>query len=635
MTDVSNVVPHADLPDDQALTDLAGFLAAYPPFDHLDDPALAAVAGSARVEGYAAGQLVLDAFATPSAEVYLVLSGRVELWDDLPRLGGPPDESLGPGGLFGFSAMLTERSVGPRAVAAEASTVARIPEAAAWPVFTSREGARYLAERLAQVPLPVEVGPTYSTVDELIRSAPLVVGPDATVAEVARAMTQGAAPYAVVAIADHDYGLVTDARLRERVLVDGLDGSAPVREVMITSPPVVASGSSAAEAMIHLFDHEGEFVLVIDRTGALRGVVAPRDFAVSPTTAGVSLHEQLRRATTTDELVDRARRAPAALEDLLGRGLATPRVIAVYSSILDALVRRAITLTFARHPELDVDAFTWLSLGSNGRREAVLSSDVDCAVAFDDERVDPATIPAYRAVFAEVEEVLSQAGVRGDRHGATASHPLFARTNAQWRAAAEEWLAAPVVNNGAMMTSLLVDGRPIHGDPALPAVTAAFADLRAHPGTMRLLLEESLAYRARMRSWKDLLTGRPDTFDVKAHAVLPVVNLARWAALSLGSPALPTEERLRAAAGSSMLPRDRGETLVEVFRLLQRLRLRYQLLQLRRGDRPSDRLTLDRLSSIDRSVVAEAVREIAAIQRRMTNVARFVPTEGWVAADRT
>jgi CBS domain-containing protein len=151
---------------------------------------------------------------------------------------------------------------------------------------------------------------------------------------------------------------------------------------------------------------------------------------------------------------------------------------------------------------------------------------------------------------------------------------------------------------------------------------------------MRLLLEESLASRARMRSWRDVLSGRPETFYIKAHAVLPVVNLARWAALAVGSSALPTVERLRAASGSQMLPGDRAETLVEVFGLLQRLRLRYQLLQRQSGDRPSDLLTLDRLSSIDRSLVAEAVREIAAIQRRMTNVAHFVPAEGWVAADR-
>ena len=65
-------------------------------------------------------------------------------------------------------------------------------------------------------------------------------------------------------------------------------------------------------------------------------------------------------------------------------GLASAKVIAVHSTILDTIVRRAINLIFEQHPDLSLDAFTWLSLGSNGRREAVLSSDVDSAVAFVD-----------------------------------------------------------------------------------------------------------------------------------------------------------------------------------------------------------------------------------------------------------
>ena len=139
-----------------------------------------------------------------------------------------------------------------------------------------------------------------------------------------------------------------------------------------------------------------------------------------------------------------------------------------------------------------------------------------------------------------------------------------------------------------MMTSLLVDGRPIHGDPGLPAATAAFGDLRRHPATLRLLLQESLAYRARMRSIRERLTRRPETFEVKTHAVVPLVNIARWSALAVGSSALPTVERLRAvaASGSAMLPADRADAMVEVFGQLQRLRLRYQLMQRAQGDRP-------------------------------------------------
>ena len=139
-----------------------------------------------------------------------------------------------------------------------------------------------------------------------------------------------------------------------------------------------------------------------------------------------------------------------------------------------------------------------------------------------------------------------------------------------------------------MMTSLMVDARPIHGDPGLPAVTRTVGDLRRHPGTMRLLLQESLARRARGRPVLHLLSRRPERFDIKSHALLPVVNMARWAALSVGSHALPTTERLRSAAGSAMLPDDAARTLIEVFEVLQRVRLRHQIRQLRSGNSPSD-----------------------------------------------
>ena len=59
------------------------------------------------------------------------------------------------------------------------------------------------------------------------------------------------------------------------------------------------------------------------------------------------------------------------------------------------------------------------------------------------------------------------------------------------------------------------------------------------------------------------------------------------------------------------------------------LRLRYQLMQHRASDGPSDLITLSRMSSIDRSVIARAVREVSLAQRRMANVSQFVPAEAW------
>lgn len=606
--------------------DLAEFLSGHAPFDALPADSLAAISHAARVQRYASGTLILDAFVSPSTEVFVVMTGEVDLWNDADRIGEAADERLGSGGVFGFSAMLTERSVGPRVVAVHSSTVAVLPAAVVEPAFATRQGARFLASQGTHA-RPRVGPPSYSLVDELIVSEPVVVHPDDQIADVARLMTERGAFCAVVLLGPGSYGLVTDALLRQRVLVDGLPGTAPAREAMDPSVPTALLGDSAAEALILMLDREADFLLVTDRGGGLRGVIAPRDFTISPTTAGVSVHEQVRRASTVDELRRRTRRVPPMLSDLLTRGLASGRVIAVYSAILDTIVRRTLVLTFEHYPELSLDAFTWLSLGSNGRREAVLSSDVDSAVAFDD-RVSDEEIGRYRLAFAEVDRLLTDFGLISDDHGATAEHAPFARRNADWRAAAKGWMAAPADNQGAVMTSLLVDGRPIHGDPGLPAAAGVFADLRRHPGTMRLLLEESLAKRAKLRSVRDVLVRR-DGFDIKTQALLPIVNVARWAALSVGSAALPTTERLRAAAGSEMLPEAHAQNLIEAFEVLQRLRLRYQLIQHQRGEQATDLLTRDRLSAIDRSMVEQAVREIAAVQRRMDNIAVYVPAEAW------
>ena len=417
------------------------------------------------------------------------------------------------------------------AVAADAVTVAAIPASVVEPAFASSTGARFLAEQGAIARQRVVVSP-YSLVDDLIFTEPLVVDITDHIADVARLMTERGLPCAAVRFGDGHFGLVTDALLRRRVLVEGLPATAPAGEAVDDSIPTAVLGDSAAEALILMLDRNAEFLLVTDGAGGLRGIVTPRDFTVSPTTGGVSIHEQVRRASTVAELQERIRRVPSVLDDLLSRQLASSKVITVYSAIVDTIVRRAITLIFQQHPELSIDAFTWLSLGSNGRREATPSSDIDSAVAFDDA-IGASEIDRYRVVFGKINRLLADAGLTADGHGATAEQPAFARTNASWRAAAQEWLKAPEKNQGAIMTSLLVDGRPIHGDPGLPAVTEVFQEVRRHRGTMRLLMQESLAKRAKYRSVRDIFTRR-ETFDIKTHALLPIVNIARWVGLSVG-----------------------------------------------------------------------------------------------------
>ena len=319
-----------------------------------------------------------------------------------------------------------------------------------------------------------------------------------------------------------------------------------------------------------------------------------------------------------DELQHRYRRVPHLVGDLMGRGLASSRVITVHSALVDTLVRRAIELVMATRPDLSPDAFTWLLLGSNGRREAVLSSDMDAAVAFADGMSHDA-IARYGPAFAEITRVLVGAGLKHDRRGVNPMNPAFARTHSQWEAAGRAWLSRPTEDDAIIMTCLVVDARPIRGDLSRPKVARVFGDLPLHPSTMKMLLAISID-RSETRRGRWLRKQ----IDLKRQALLPIANIARWAALSAQSAALQTPERLRVAAGSPMLSAEDADTLSDVFEIVQRTRLRHQLEQLEAGATPSDTITRDDISTIEADVLNEAIRAILAIQRRMANKVRYV-----------
>ncbi|WP_296394482.1 DUF294 nucleotidyltransferase-like domain-containing protein [Williamsia sp.] len=486
-------------------------------------------------------------------------------------------------------------------------------------------GARFLAGKL-QLPRRREAAsPRGGTVDELIRTAPVVGTDDMTVAQAARLMTERNRDYVVIPRADHTFGVLTDADIRSRVVAAGEQPDIPVAHVMTPRARTIVTGTPAADALMQILEHDLTCLPVVDPAGRLLGAVGPGDFISAPGGASVSLRNQIGRANSRTALYEQAQRMPFVVADLVRRGQPSHEVTAVLSLVHDAVVRRALELALADHPELDGDKLTWLSLGSNARREAVLSSDVDSAVAFDESIADRDEIARYLVAFAEVDDILRGCGLRIDANGAIASSALFARTHAQWRAAAAEWLRNPLENKGMIMTSLMLDGRPIWGDRGLSGVAEVFGDLRSHPGTLRLLLAESLSTKARIRSMRDVLARRGGTFDIKAHALTPLVNIARWASLSVESLELDTRSRLRVAAGSPMLTEDNARVLIEVFDVLQKIRIDYQVAQLDQREAAGDILTMRRLSPLDRSLVAQGVREVSAIQRRMTNLSHYTP----------
>jgi CBS domain-containing protein len=172
-----------------------------------------------------------------------------------------------------------------------------------------------------------------------------------------------------------------------------------------------------------------------------------------------------------------------------------------------------------------------------------------------------------------------------------------------------------------MMSSLLIDGRVVWGDPALHTVPAAYRSMRdEHSDALRLQRLDALAARVKTRSLRDVLSRRGGTFDLKHHAITPIVNLARWGGLSAGVGSASTPARLSAAAQAGAISDRDAETLCDVFVMLQRLRLAHQVAQIAAGHTPGDVITMSELSPLNRSLLNDGLREIVGVQRRVRNV---------------
>lgn len=629
----------------------ADFLGAHPPFQGAPPAVLAEMAAAAVEREYGSGAWVVDRpqmDASADADtVWVVRTGRVVIThpDDTSRTDVPID-TIGPGGVFGFSALLSGGTVEFCARATEPTVVLQLPGALIRPLFATPTGLAFLADAVNSSSAyrggPVE-GSAGRTVGELV-SAPAVFMPvGTTVRDAVRHMTEQGSSYVLIPLRGSRHGIFTDRDLRIRVVAAGIGVDTPIEQVMTSPAETVTADRLAGTVLMDMLERGLRHMPVVSTRGEVLGVVEDSDLHAASTRRSFVVRRAVASASTPAELADAGRLVPRLVVDLFKGGTDAMAVSAILSVVVDSLVRRAVEIEWTARPDVPRDHFAWITLGSVARREAMPSSDVDSALTWADATADPDVRGKSNAVSWTRDEALMDlatrvhvsldaAGLPSDSNGAVASSPRFARSAGQWERAAAHWLSNPfgergnpAEDSGLIMSSLMIDGRVVWGPRELHTVPEAYRRLLLdHPDALRLQLRDALAGRARLRSLRDVLARRGGTFDLKAHALTPIVNLARWGGLSVGIASSSTPARLAAASGNGMLSERDVATLTEVFALLQRLRLSHQIDQITAGHRPGDVLIMADLSPLERSLLTDGIREIAAVQRRVGYLAANV-----------
>jgi CBS domain-containing protein len=311
-------------------------------------------------------------------------------------------------------------------------------------------------------------------------------------------------------------------------------------------------------------------------------------------------------------------RARAAVAAELRAHTPTLTLAAAWSEVMRRSVATAARLVAGdKQP-----GWAWFVSGSVARGEAIPGSDVETLIALDDTIDDVGKSDAL-ALAADVHVVLERCGLRPDANGVLASRGRFCRRRSNWADWIERWCAEPAEDRGVVMTGLLADATAvldrIKGDDELRALTIGAA--QRHPVARRAMLQDATAVRANIPSRLRVVATQDDTADLKLAAVDPIVKIARWGALTAGSTALSTLERLNDAATAKVLAGDDASILRDCYLSLSRIRWRTRAGGWLKGEPVTERVSLSALAPADRAALRTISREVGGIRRKLAFLA--------------
>jgi CBS domain-containing protein len=622
------------------MQDIAEFLRGQDPFSGLDEGELDELAARTEIEFFPAGTTILPQGERPADRIRVIRRGAVQLLDH-----GQPMDLLGEGEMLGHPSALSGQPTRYEARATEDTLAYSLAAEDVVPLLGRPSSLRFLARSLLgrvqrvgaeDIGSPsAEVARQYASA--LIRREPLICPPETSLREAARLMSAGDHSSVLVALDGGEFGIVTDTDLRSQVVVGQLSPDDRVTAAMSTPLVTVGPDQTGADVMLAMLDHDIRHVPVIE-SGKVLGVIVAVDLVAAETRSPFVLRRAIGLARNKGELQDAASRLRSTIVALHRAELTPLHVSDVVSAVTDALIRRMI--------ELDIEAqgpppaeFAWMSLGSHGRREPVPSSDVDSGMAWRD-RPDPdpiATEPRRRlasarigdymhAMAGSVADCVRVIGWRLDPHGVTASGPFSASSIEEWRASIESWLARPSENRVLIAVSILLDGRVVYGpERGLDVKPLLFemGDRRSLETWMLRLALEAKPPTGFIRNIVVYASGRRhQALDIKHGGLLPVINLARYAALVGEIPANHTIDRLRAATARGVMKAAEARVLQEAFELFSALRLEHQVRQLEHDREPDDLVAPEELDPLTRRYLRDAFNEVAAVQRSYAAAAR-------------
>ena len=413
-------------------------------------------------------------------------------------------------------------------------------------------------------------------------------------------------------------GIFTTSGL-QRAILDGRPlATLPVRELATFPLITIAPDAPLFDALALLIKHQVHRVVVAEGSRIV-GLLEQLDALSFVSNHSYLITVQIVQAGDLAALKAAAHQITRLIA-LLDRGGTRVSQIAKLVQELNAkLFERAWQMVAP--PDLAAASCLFV-MGSEGRGEQLLRTDQDNGLVLrDDFAIGEAELAAACARFSAA---LADFGYPECPGHIMLSNPAWRRRASEFTATVRQWLLRPDPE-GLMALAIFIDAHAVAGDAALLAGVRGEVDrLVASDDALlgRFASAIDLFPEAGTGAWWNRLLSigeqDRDTLDLKKAAIFPLVHGVRSLALERHVGPTGTLTRLEALVAAGLLPRDMANDVAEALQFLMGLRLRAGLAELDTGRPVSGTVRPDRMSSLDRDLLKDAL----AVVKRFRAVVR-------------
>lgn len=549
---------------------IADALRQFPPFSMFSEETVQALSKEARVQILVKDDLVWEEGDPPGTEVLFLARGRVEYYraaEDQSELVDVRDV----GDILGLSALHAGEPFRVTAKAVEDCVLYNLPWSKVKTLLEGNDQARYYVRR--HMFWGTRVGrsvPTFgletkedgtSTLDAHVKGARVIeVRPlrllltclaGTPIREAAQRMAEKRVP-SILVVDDqrHPIGIATNTDLVRRVIAEGNDSSKPISTIM-NSPVVTVAPQSSTTATILLMLHEriGQVCITEDGTPDSKAldVYTQKDLLSQSGHHPAGIMKEIRIAKTPARFRELCDDIEEVVRTYLEAGISAIILGQICAELFDELVARLLELA---EDELAAEGITipdvewaWMAVGSDGRREQILRTDMDNAFVFassGNEETDEKNRKLFVQLAERVVNRMVQAGFARCQGAVMASNPRWCRTDQEWT---EELSNTKIFSEGGdtlLRALILYDMRHVAGNKqlVLDLRQTIFDVVGSTPTIQRGMAEMVVETPPPVNFWGKFVIEKKGSnegeFDIKKRGMAPIRDAARLYALMNG-----------------------------------------------------------------------------------------------------